>query len=48
MRSAFFLGGGYIRKAFLPDFQKLSEIFRTYSARIFMRESSLAKTCSTE
>ena len=33
-RSAFW-GGIYIRKAFLPDFQKLPEIFKTY-----MREYS--------
>ena len=30
------LFGGYIRKAFLADFQKLPEIFKTYSARIFI------------
>ena len=33
---SFFFGGGYIRKAFLPDFQKLPEMFKTYNARIFI------------
>ena len=38
----------YIRKAFLPDFQKLPEMFKTYNARIFIifntRVQWLAKT----
>ena len=41
----FFWGGGYIRKAFLPDFRKLPEIFKTYSARIFIIFNTRVQPC---